>query len=56
MSGAIGAAAAVDLVVALYLYRLDTLPPPCPASPTAPSAAVYPNPIDATGCLTGGRP
>jgi hypothetical protein len=50
--GAIGAAAAADLLVLLYLYRLDTLPPPCPARSAAPSASIYPNPIDATGCLS----
>lgn len=53
--GAIGGAAAADLLVVLYLYRLDTLPPPCPVRSAAPGASLYPNPIDATGCLSPGR-
>jgi hypothetical protein len=52
---AIGAAAAASLLVMLYLYRLDALPPPCPARSAAPSASLYPNPVDATGCLSRSR-
>ena len=53
--GAIGAAASANLLVVLYLYRLDTLPPPCPVRSAAPSASLYPNPVDATGCLSRSR-
>jgi hypothetical protein len=58
-TGAIGAAALADLLVALYFYRLDTMPPPCPPHPAAPAAPAGPasaSPIDATGCLAGSAP
>jgi predicted exporter len=53
--GTFGAAAAANLLVVLYLYRLDTLPPPCPVRSAAPGASLYPNPVDATGCLSRSR-
>src|SRR4051812_26385974 len=46
-TGAIGAAAAADLLVALYFYRLDTMPPPCPPNPGAAPGPVSVHPLGA---------